>query len=289
MAAVEKRGFFYVLLLIFLTVICFSMLYPFVNLLFISFSAPHEVVASKGLMLYPKGFNIEAYKYLMKYPYLGTSYLNTVIITITGTALAMVVTTMGGYVLSKKDLPGRTVLTTFVVLTMFIGGGLVPTYLNMRNLKLLNSLAVLVLPFAISTWNMLLMRNFVMGIPYELSESARIDGCGETRLLLRIILPLSTPILATLALFYGVGRWSEYSSVIIYNTSPSLQTIQVIIRKMYDMAMSSEVTIMEEQIMPPLEAIRAATVIFTTVPILCVYPFLQKYFAQGLMVGSVKG
>ena len=142
----------------------------------------------------------------------------------------------------------------------------------------------------ISTWNMLLLRNFMMAIPVELTEASRIDGCGEFRLLVRIILPLSMPILATLALFYGVGRWNEYSNTIIFNSKASLQTVQVVIRRMYTLA-NVEVTSMSDDIinMPPLDTIRAATVIFTTLPIICVYPFLQKHFAQGIMVGSIKG
>jgi putative aldouronate transport system permease protein len=174
-----------------------------------------------------------------------------------------------------------------VIITMFIGGGLIPAYLNMRSLKLLNTLWVLILPAMISTWNMLLLRNFMMAIPLELTEASRIDGCGEIRLLVQIIIPLSLPILATLALFYGVGRWNEYSGVIIYNTRQTLQTVQVIIRRMYDIEFAEKSDSLVG--MPPMDTIRAATVIFTTLPILCVYPFLQKYFAQGIMVGSLKG
>lgn len=152
-------------------------------------------------------------------------------------------------------------------------------------MQLLNTLWVLMLPVAISTWNMLLMRNFILGIPTDLIEAARIDGTNELKLLISIVLPLSKPIIATLALFYGVGRWNSYTNVILYNSRNDMQTLQVIIRRMYDSAQID----LEEAIAPPLEAIRAATVMFSTVPILCVYPFLQKYFAQGLMIGSLKG
>jgi putative aldouronate transport system permease protein len=283
----KKFGPGYLVLLLFLTLICLSMVYPFINLFFISISTIQEVMAARGLMLYPKSVTFFAYRYLLKYPYLGVSYSNTVFITIAGTFLALFMSTLGAYVLSRRDLPGRNLLTTFVIITMFIGGGLIPTYLNMRSLKLLNTLWVLILPYMISTWNMLLLRNFMMAIPVELTEASRIDGCGETRLLLQIILPLSMPILATLALFYGVGRWNEYSGAIIFITRQNLQTVQVIIRRMYQSATAE----MSDDLvnMPPLETIRAATVIFTTFPILCVYPFLQKYFAQGIMVGSLKG
>jgi putative aldouronate transport system permease protein len=276
----------YPVLLLILTIICLSMVYPFVNLFFISISDIREVAASNGLMLYPKSVTPFAYQYLIKYPYLAVSYGNTVFITIVGTLLALIMSTLGAYVLARRDLPGRKILTIFVIITMFIGGGLIPSYLNMRALGLLNTLWVLILPAMISTWNMLLLRNFIMAIPVELTEASRIDGCGELRLLVQIIIPLSLPILATLALFYGVGRWNEYSGVIIFNTRATLQTIQVIIRRMYNIS----VTDSDDMVgLPPMETIKAATVIFTTIPILCVYPFLQKYFAQGIMVGSLKG
>ncbi|GHU60059.1 hypothetical protein FACS189444_6590 [Spirochaetia bacterium] len=226
----------YVIMLLFLTLVCVSMVYPFLNLFFISISEISEVMASNSLMLYPKSVTLYAYRYLLQYPYLAVSYGNTVFITIVGTTLALVMSTLGAYVLCRRDLPGRTILTTFVVVTMFIGGGMIPGYLNIRSLHLLNTLWVLILPAALSTWNMLLLRNFMMAIPLELTEAARIDGCGELRLLIQVIIPLSLPILATLALFYGVGRWNEYSGAIIFNTRQNLQTIQVIIRRMYEAA-----------------------------------------------------
>ena len=275
----------HVIMVSILTLFCFTMLYPFYNLLIQSFSKASDVIAANGLMLIPRSIQLDAYEYMFRYPYLWESYRNTVTITVCGTAINMLMTTLGAYVLARRDLPGRSVLTTIVVITMFVSGGMIPGYLNMRDLGLLNSLWALMLPGAISTWNMLLMRNFIMGIPQDLTEAARIDGAGELRLVVSIILPLSMPIIATLTLFYGVGHWNAYSNVIIYNSRPNLQTNQVIIRRMYETATMD----LEETITPPMDAIRAATVMFSTVPILCVYPFLQKYFAQGLMVGSVKG
>ena len=272
-------------ILAFLSIMCLSMLYPFVNLLFQSVSPATDIIASNGLMLYPRHFQLDAYVYLMQYPYLKESYQNTIFITLVGTLMCMLMTTLGGYVLSRKDLPGRDWLTTFVVITMFVSGCMITSYLNLRSMQLLNTRWSVIFPVMISTWNMLLMRNFIIGIPVDITEAARIDGVTEIRLIISIVLPLSKPILATLTLFYGVGRWNEYAHVIIYNNRADMQTLQVIIRKMYESAQID----MEETITPPLAAIRAATVIFSTVPILCVYPFLQKYFAQGLMVGSVKG
>lgn len=275
----------YLVLLAILTIICFSMLYPFLNLLFQSFAKPSDIIASNGLMLYPKSIQFDAYQYLFQYPYLKESYINTLFNTLVGTTCCMIMTTLGAYVLARRDLPGRSFLTTFVVITMFVNGGTIPTYLNLRELGLLNTRWVLILPMLISTWNMLLMRNFFMAIPQELTEAARMDGASELRLMTTIILPLSMPIVATLIMFYGVGRWNEYSFAVLYNTKPELQTLQVIIREMYETAQMN----LEETVAPPMQSIRAATVVFSTVPILCVYPFIQKYFAQGLMVGSVKG
>jgi putative aldouronate transport system permease protein len=276
------------ILIVAVTLICLSMLYPFINILFISMSDISEVTASNGMLLYPKSVTLEAYRYVIQYNDIWNSYKNTIFITIVGTLYALVMTTMGAYVLSKRNLPGVGILTGFILVTMFFSGGMIPTYLNFRNLNLLNTLWVLILPCGISTWNLLLERNFFQAIPAEINESAKLDGASEMQQLLYIMLPLSKPILATLALFYGVSRWNEYSGAIIYNSKSEFYTLQVILNRMYKMSIKE--TIDEDFTRnPPTETIRCATVIFTTLPILCVYPFLQKYFAKGVMVGSLKG
>lgn len=284
----KRIRLFDVLLLIVISIVCLSMLYPFINILFISISNISEVTAARGMMLYPKSITFKAYKYIIEYNNIWNSYKNTIFITVVGTLYALLMTTMGAYVLSKKHLPGVGVMTMFILITMFFRGGLIPTYLNFRNLNLLNTLWVLIIPCGISTWNLLLERNFFQAIPREISESARIDGANEIQQLIYIILPLSLPILATLALFYGVGRWNEYSSAIIFNSKSNYYTLQVILNRMYRMSIQE---VLNEDFIgtPPTESIRCATVIFTTLPILCVYPFLQRYFAKGIMVGSLKG
>ena len=226
--------------------------------------------------------------YVLKYNGIEDAYRNTIFVTAVGTSISLLMTTLGAYVLSCTQMPGHRFCTFFVIFTMFFSGGLIPTYLNMRNLELLNTLWSLILPSCIVTWNMFLERNFIKAIPPQLTEAARIDGAGEFRLLLQVVLPLSMPILATLTLFYGVARWNEYSNAIIYISKQKMYTLQVIIHRMYTMSISDVLN--DENIgKPPSEAVRAATVVFATLPILCVYPFLQKYFAQGLMVGSLKG
>lgn len=276
------------ILVLVLGILCLSMLYPFLNLLFISVSDMADVIQNGGMLLYPKSIDFSAYEYVLKYNGISDAYRNTIFVTVAGTSLALVMTTLGAYVLSCKQMPGHRFCTLFVVFTMFFSGGLIPTYLNMRNLRLLNTLWSLILPGCIVTWNMLLERNFIQAIPQQLMEAARIDGAGEYRVLVRVVMPLSMPILATLMLFYGVARWNEYSNAVIYISKQKLYTLQVIIHRMYTMSISDVLN--DENVgMPPSEAVRSATVVFATLPILCVYPFLQKYFAQGLMVGSVKG
>ena len=274
-----------------LTVICLTMFYPFLNLFFVSISAQSEVTAANGLLLYPKKIQLEAYKYVFTYNNIWRAYQNTIFTTVVGTILSLLLTCMGGYSLSRRGMPGRTVMTNFVLITMFISGGLIPTYLTMRDYKLLNSLWVLILPGCVSAWNLFLARNFFMGIPEDLKEACYIDGGNEVQTMLRIVLPLSMPIIATLTLFYGLGYWNQYSSAIIYNTRQEYHVLQVVVRRMYSSSMSDLLTPeeLELQRTPPTEVVRAATVMFTTAPVLAIYPFLQKHFAQGVMVGSLKG
>lgn len=282
----KKQGVFDIVSLILLSVLCLSMLYPFINTLFISLSDMKDVLASNGMMLYPKSIRLDAYRYVLRYHGITTAYRNTIFITLAGTSIAMILMTLGAYVLTQKKLPGHHFMITYVLITMFFSGGLIPNYITMKNLKLLNTLWVLILPPAINTWYMLLERNFFQALPIELSESARIDGASEWDILIRLILPLSTPILATIALFHSVGRWNEYSSAIIYNSKTNLNTLQVIIHRMYSMNVESMDL---DTLPPPTESVQAATIITATLPILCVYPFLQRYFTKGILVGSLKG
>ncbi|MBQ8953259.1 MAG: carbohydrate ABC transporter permease [Clostridia bacterium] len=273
------------------TLLCFSMLYPFVNIVFQSLSTNAAITASNGMMLWPSEVTFDNYRYVFTYPNVWNAYKNTLFITFVGTALSLVLTTMGAYALSKRDLPGRTFMTVVIIITMWVGGGLIPGYLNLRRLGLINTRWVMIIPGCISTGNLLLMRNFFLAQPLELKESAYIDGASELRTLLNIVLPLSMAIMATMALFYGVGYWNAYSGAILYNNRVENYPIQVVIHRMYSMAvvknMDPEWLATHTQIAS--DAVRAATVVFGTLPIMCVYPFLQKYFAKGVMVGSLKG
>jgi putative aldouronate transport system permease protein len=282
----NKIGVFDVINILLMALIGVITLYPFLNLLFISFSSTVEVTKNGSFMLYPKGFNLESYKYVLEYAGLGDAFRNTIIITVVGTIINIVMTTAGAYVLTEKEMPGRNFMMWMVLVTMFFGGGLIPTYLVINSLHLVNTLWALMLPGAINTFNLILARNFFQGIPASLKEAARIDGASEFRILTSIILPLSMPIIATLILFYGVGHWNEFSGAIIYINSTNLNPLQVLIRNMYDVAVEE---LNSDSLPPPVEGVRCATVMLATIPIICVYPFLQKYFVKGVMVGSLKG
>lgn len=282
----NKAGLADYLILIFLILLGIATLYPFLNIFFISVSNMEEVVRSNGLMLWPKSINWEGYSYVLRYGGLVDAFKVTVYITVVGTAINLIMTSLGAYVLSCKEMPGRNFFMSLVLVTMFFGGGLIPNYLVIKNLGLLDSLWALMLPGAISTWNLILLRNFFQSIPSSLKESARIDGASELTILVKLMLPLSIPIIATLALFYGVGHWNEYMGAIIYINKAKLNPLQVIIRSMYNIAIEQ---LDGDSLPPPVETVRCATVMLATLPIICVYPFLQKYFVQGMLVGSIKG
>ncbi|MDF2923115.1 MAG: binding-protein-dependent transport system inner rane component [Paenibacillaceae bacterium] len=282
----HKIGVFDVLNVIFLSLLTLTMLYPFVNLFVISVSSMDQVVKSGSLMLFPTSINLEGYEYVFKYGNLLNAFKATLFITFVGTLVNLVMTSLGAYVMSCKELPGRNFLMSMIIITMFFGGGLIPSYLVVSQLHLVDSLWALILPTAIQSFNLILMRNFFQQIPQSLKEAARIDGSSELAILAKIMIPLSLPILATLALFYGVGHWNQYSQAIIYINDPKLYPLQVVIKGMYESAVGE---LEADRLPPPVETVRSATIMIATVPILFVYPFLQKYFVQGVLVGSVKG
>ena len=258
---------------------------PFFYIVGASFASEYEL-SVRPMFIIPQDVTLDAYKYIFSSNKLVQSFGNSVFITVVGTIINLFFTVTFAYPLSKKYLRARGFLLNMVIFSMFFSGGMIPSYILISNwLGMKNSYWSVLIPGAISAYNLMIVKNFFQGIPQELEESAHIDGCNDLGTLIKFVLPLSLPIIATLSLFYGVGYWNSYSNVIIQNTRSDMQTTQVIIRRMYESAQID----MEETITPPLEAIRAATVMFSTVPILCVYPFLQKHFAQGLMVGGVKG
>jgi putative aldouronate transport system permease protein len=275
---------------LFLFLIAFITIYPMWYILIISVSGDQYI--SRGLVsIWPRGFTLGAYELVFKNQAIWRSYVNTLIYTGLGTLFNMVFTSLCAYPLSRADFYGRSFFNFFVILTMFVSGGMIPLYLVIYNLKLLNTLWAIVLPPAISTYNMIIMRTFFSGIPISLTESAYLDGANDLQILARIILPLSKPILATLTLFYAVSHWNSFMPALLYLNTKAKYPVQLILR---DIVVQGEVDIqmsMDILANPTLSEMnfKYAVIIVTVIPILCVYPFLQKYFVKGAMIGAVKG
>lgn len=270
--------------IIFMLIVMISTLYPFLYILIVSIS-PIEDVMKEGFIL-PSRIDFSSYKFAFATGAIQRAYGNTIFVVVVGTSLNILFTLLGGYVLSKKKLPGVKVMNLFVIITMLFNGGLIPFYIVVRSLNLVNTIWSLIIPVLINTYNLIIMRSFIQSIPESLEESAQIDGCSYTRMLFNIIAPLSMPVLATLTLFYAVGHWNAFFNAIIFINRKALWPLQVVVREIF--ANNIEAINLEDM-PPPSETMKMATVIICTVPILVVYPFLQKYFVKGVMLGAVKG
>ncbi|NMO96830.1 carbohydrate ABC transporter permease [Paenibacillus lemnae] len=262
---------------------------PFINLLAKSLSSEQAVVSGR-VGLFPIGIQFETYYYVLQDSMFLTSLRTSVLLTVIGTALSLFMTTITAYPLSKTRLRGRKWLLLMFVFTMLFSGGLIPTYLLMQNLNLVNTLPVLFLPAMVNVFNMLIIKNYFEGLPESLEESAKLDGAGNIRILIHIILPLSLPVLATIALFFAVAFWNDYFAAMIYITNPELKPLQLYLK---ELIVSSGGEFLKNNVdaainMTP-QSIQASSILLATIPILLVYPFLQKYFVKGVLVGSVKG
>jgi putative aldouronate transport system permease protein len=289
-----SRYIFEVLNYTFMAGMCVAMLYPFLFVLAASLSSSSEV--ARGMVgIFPRGFNTLAYEAVFKYRNIWSGYRNTILYTTCGTALNLFLTICGAYPLSRKQFFGRGFFTFFIALTMFFSGGLIPTYLVMRSYKLLNSFWVMILPGAINTWNMIIMRTFFQNLPVELEEAAIIDGCSDVGVLTKVVIPLSTASIMTIGMFYAVGHWNAWFDAFIYLRDHARYPIQLWLRmivlqnQMNDISslQSGAVDIGAENLIS--DTIKYAVIVVAAAPILCVYPFIQKYFVKGVMVGSVKG
>lgn len=285
-----------IVILVVLLLLCVVMLFPFLNLLAKSVSSESPVLRGE-VVLWPIGFQTGTYQYVIKQAQFQNSLVNSIIITVVGSAMAMLLTCMTAYPLSKTNLLGRRWFILFFVFTMLFSGGMVPSYILMRTLGMLNTLWVLIIPGALSVYNMILLKNFFEEIPASVEESAKLDGARNMTILFKIVLPMSLPALATIGLFYAVGYWNNYMSGVLYITRPNLKPLQ---QYLYQLVAETQTvdkdaalgTLSPEAAMTAAlntESIRAATIMVSSIPIMCVYPFLQKYFVTGLRVGSVKG
>ena len=267
---------------------------PMLNVLAKSLSDGAAVSANPA-MLIPQGFTLEAYQYIFRTPVLIRSFGITVFATVVGTFLNMLVTTMAAYGLSKTEIPGHRFLMWLVIIPMLFSAGLLPTYILLKDLGLLNSIWVLVIPGMVSPFNLILLRNFFWSIPPELEDAARLDGASDLRTLWDIVLPLSKPVLATVSLFYAVAHWNDFFTGLFFISDNSKWPLQVVLRSiivdqsMMNMGGANAPNSDMSKLVVSTANITSATIIFAIVPILLVYPFLQRHFVKGIMLGSIKG
>ena len=275
----------FVIICVLISIIC---VVPMINLVAKSLSST-EYLVKNAVSLWPKGFNLDAYKTVLSDAKYIRSFFWTVFLTLVCTVVSLTMTILCAYPLIFDKLRGRRVINIIITITMFFNAGTIPNYLLMQNLGLLDNPLVLVLPGCLSVYNMIIMRSFFYGIPESLRESAEIDGASFIQIMMKIYVPLSKPVMATLALFYAVGRWNGYSDALLYMKKTEYYPLQLLLYNIINNINSVEVATQEGFSSPGLSAsLKAAIVMFSTVPILCVYPWLQKYFIHGVTMGAVK-
>jgi putative aldouronate transport system permease protein len=272
-----------------LLLIIFLTLYPFLNVVAQSFSS-EAAISSGEVSLYPKGFNVDTYKTVIADSMFWINYKNTVVYTVVGTAISMVMTTMFAYALSKRRLVGRKALTVFAVFTMFFNGGLIPNYVLINSLGMGNTMWAIVIPGAISIYNMLIMKSFFENMPEELEEAASIDGLSQYGILLKIVLPLSKAVIATMILFYAVAHWNSWFPAFLYLDQKEMFPVTIYLRNMIAGATGTAAAgaTAADNLTQIAANIKSVTMVLTILPILTIYPFVQKHFVNGVMLGSIK-
>jgi putative aldouronate transport system permease protein len=273
---------------IFLTVVGLVALAPFLFVLVRSFASEAELTA-RPFFLWPKDFDLSAYTVIFTTPSFTRAVITTVLVTAVGTVIQLMLTVTMAYPLAKRDLPGRNVILSLVVVTLVFSGGMIPTFLIVRNLGLLNTYWALILPLAINPFSLIIVKNFFQNLPAELEESAKVDGASELVVLWRIVLPLSKPILATFALFYAVGIWNDFMSPLLYLNDTSMWTLQMFLQQVTAATDLTTAQQVDPSYIPPSQGIKYAVIVIATIPVLIFYPFLQKHFAKGMLIGAVKG
>ena len=284
---------FYVISGIIMTVLLVIALYPMIFVLSASFSSG-DAVSSGKVILWPVEFNLEGYKTVFKNDDILRSYWNTLLYTVVGTVINVAMALITAYPLSRRDLKGRNFLMMIFTFTMFFSGGMIPAYININNLHLMNTFWVMVLPGALSVYNMIITRTFIQSnIPYEMLEAASIDGCNDTRYFFSFVLPLSKAIIAVNALFSAVNHWNAYFNAMIYLNDREKLPLQNIMRELLVLNEMNLSDLMDPEqallLLNSVAVLKYSLIVVATVPILCAYPFTQKYFVKGVMIGSVKG
>jgi putative aldouronate transport system permease protein len=272
-----------------MAVIMMVTLFPLLYIVSVSLTPLTVLYKYGGFRIIPPEITFDAYRYIFSTPMIPQAFMNSVAITALGTTVNMVLTVLMAYPLSRKRMPGRNAILLLVLFTMLFGGGTIPTYILVKSLGLLNSYWAVILPGAISSFNLLVMKGFFESLPDELFEAARMDGASEWRVLGSIALPLSMPVLATLGLFYAVAHWNAFFEPMMYLTDQRLQPLQVILRNILSDTVKAAEFAPDAGYILPGETMKMATVVVSIVPLLLVYPWLQKYFTKGVLVGSIKG
>ena len=277
-----------ILFMLFMIVIT---LYPFLYVVFGSVSIPAEFSRHTGLLLAPTGFQLEAYKLVLQNEDILTGYLNTLIYVGAGTSISILLTILMAFVVSRKKLMLKSFLIKMMMLTMFFSGGMIPTYLMMQDIGIMGTRFSVILPGLISVTNVIILRTAFMGIPQGLEESAKIDGANDFIVLFKVIVPLSMPAIAVMVLFYGVGRWNSWFDAFLYLRNRELFPLQLILREILVESSTDNMMISLGALngLDMSEIINYATIIVSTIPILCIYPLLQKHFVKGVMIGAIKG
>lgn len=270
--------------------LCFVMLYPMWYVLCASFSDPETLVLHSGAVFYPLNFSTVNYDKVLSYRPIWQGYRVTVFVVIAGTTLNLLFTSLLAYVLSRKNLMLKKLMTGLCIFTMYFGGGMIPTFMVVKAVGLYNTIWALIIPGLISTYNMIVIRTAMQGVPDELSESASLDGANELTVFFRILLPMIKPTLAAIALFCAVGHWNSWTGALLYIRKSELQPLQMVVRalliKEQDLAEQNKSNALVEMLN---QTMRYSVIVVSTVPVLCVYPFIQKFFTKGVMVGAVKG
>ncbi|MFD0693433.1 carbohydrate ABC transporter permease [Paenibacillus sp. GCM10027628] len=279
-------GYFNTLLML---VLCAVTLYPFLYVALASLSDATSLLQHRGLMLKPAGFDLGAYKAVFENPMIMKGYQNTLLYVVLGTTINLFMTAIGAYVLSRPNLYFKNIIMFFIVVTMVFHGGLIPSYLLVNNLGMMNTMWAILVPGAINTFNMIIMRTSFQGIPVSLEESARMDGAGDWKILFRIVIPLSMPVMAVMILWYAVGHWNSYFNALVYLRNREAYPLQLVLR---EILISNNTDSMMagggDDKYAIGETIKYAAIMVSTLPIICLYPFLQKYFVQGVLIGAIK-
>jgi len=274
---------------IILSMLLVCTLYPCLYVVFAAFSDPIEFASSTKLLLKPAGFSLDGFKFVMENPMIWTGYANTIFVTVVGTLISVILTVVAAYGLSRKTLPGKNIILLGMIFTMYFVGGMIPNFLVFRTLGLLDSRIALMMPNLINTYNFIIVLTYFKGLPESLEEAAKIDGANEFTILFKIFIPLAKPVISVIALYYMVALWNDFMTGLLYINSKEKYPLQLVLREILFQGSMNEQAATADAAAGLAESIKYAVMVVSTIPILCVYPFIQRYFVKGVMIGAVKG